>query len=72
VPQKGQEKYGVERCDASMLSKGPVYDQAYIQGFFLLHPDLLYYRPNAAWMYVKMKGCPPGQVGGEGGCVVEA
>lgn len=45
----GKEHYGTDKCDERMVEKGPVYDQKYIEGFFMIHPDLEFYRPPAAY-----------------------
>lgn len=53
---KGREHYGIDRCDSRMIEKGPVYDQQYIEGFFIQHPDLEYYRPTAAYWQKMLHG----------------
>ncbi len=53
---KGKEHYGLDRCDSRMVAKGPVYDQQYIEGFFLQHPDMEYYRPPATFLHKMLNG----------------
>ena len=47
----GQEVYGVERCNSRMVEKGPIDDQRYVQGYFLIHPDLEELRPPGLYVY---------------------
>lgn len=53
---KGKAHYGIDKCDSRMVAKGPVYDQQYIDGFFLQHPDMEYYRPPATYWRKMLHG----------------
>jgi hypothetical protein len=53
---KGKEHYGLDKCDARMIDKGPVYDQQYLEGFFLQHPDMEYLRPVANYLKKMLHG----------------
>ena len=53
---KGKEHYGLDRCDSRMVAKGPVYDQQYLEGFFLQHPDMEYLRPPASYLEKMLHG----------------
>jgi len=53
---KGKEHFGVDLCDSRMVAKGPVYDQQYLEGFFLQHPDMEYLRPPASYWTKMLQG----------------
>jgi len=53
---KGKAHYGLDKCDSRMVDKGPVYDQQYLEGFFVQHPDMEYYRPPATYMHKMLAG----------------